>query len=131
MVMLDKPHEIEFFKLAQVCSRLKIELQGLSFKQPTLKHAKRYYRLDVNTKRGAFEVLDAVKARVLEGSDIYREIAKLRGSALFFICTHCGWRGDVYTVGQHEDKESGEGFFCPNCKVDESGLDITEFEKGD
>jgi hypothetical protein len=132
VTILDQPHQIEFFKLAQVCSRLKIETgTGLKFKQSTLAACQRYYftnRAKVATKQKAFELLDAAKARVLEGADIYREIAQLRNAKLFFICTNCGWRGDEFFVGQSESGD--EGFHCPNCKMDESGLQIEEFKKG-
>jgi hypothetical protein len=121
-VVLEGPTQIEFFKLAQACMRLKIETgTGMRFRQSTLTPVNRYYfpKSPKSRKQHAFELLDAAKARILNGANIWREIAMLREADFFFHCGHCGWEGDEFTVGGEN-----EAWVCPNCQHDESAMDI-------
>ena len=120
MTMLDQPHQIEFFKLAQVVSRLKIEVEtGLTFRQPTLKPAKRYYNLKTSRKDEALKILTEAKNKALDNpTQIWAILAKVRGSKVFITC-QCGWQGDQFTA-----TTENESWACPRCGMDESGLEI-------
>lgn len=125
MITLDQPHQIEAFKLLQVIARLKIEVStGMGSRQPTLKIAKRYYNLKVSTKKQALELLEETKNKVLaDPTQIWAILAKLRGSRVFIVCDVCTWQGDEFTAGRGRISND-EGWYCPKCKTDESGLQI-------
>ena len=129
MVTLDQPYQLEFFKLAQVVSRLKLEVAtDLKFRQPTLKHARRYYNLDarrVRRKEEAIAILEPAKdAALYDPPGIWRILAKVRMSEVFLTCGVCGWQGDTFTC-----LVENEEWVCPKCKTDASGMTVERLEK--
>lgn len=132
MVMLDQPYQIEVFKLGQVVHRLDLELRGLRFREPTLKPAKRYYKLKTSKKDKALAVLsDAYDQALHHPTQIWAILAKVRGSRFFFAC-QCGWQGDEFTVlvsSIDPDTEEAGSWACPKCEMDESGIVITPIEE--
>lgn len=133
MATLDKDYQIEFFKLAQVCMRLKLEIEvpGMNFGGSTLKPAKRYYNLKVSRRAQALEILTKAKDEALaHPTHIWVILARVRGSRVFIVCDSCAWQGDEFTVGTGRIvPDSEQGWYCPKCRHDESSLVITPLEE--
>lgn len=68
-IVIDTPEGMEVFKLLQCIGRLRIEVNtGLAFKLSTLAAAKRYYGLEIGTKKRCLAELEKMYEQVKAGT---------------------------------------------------------------